>query len=317
MIKTPFLSACVITHNHAAYIKETIEGVLMQKVDFPWELIIADDFSTDGTREILLEYKKKYPQFIKLILQTNNAGVEKNFSDLINAVKSKYMAFLDGDDYWTDPLKLQIQVDEMEKHLECDMCCHTSFIKHLDGSRPDNIKFYHGDSIKIFYTKDIITTGGGFCHIDSLVCRRNMFNNIPKFFLERLCDYFLEILGSIRGGILYIPRCMSVYRSFSIGSWSEKNKKNFEHYLWFYSKYNDILNELDKYMNYKYSKEIERRITMTNYLVWKRFKTLNKKETGNYESLKDLVNKLKINKILLIKALLANKIHLLFNFIKK
>lgn len=120
----PLLSVCLITYNHANYIKEAIDGVLMQKVNFSWELIIADDFSTDGTREIVLEYKKKYPDFITLILQEKNVGPAKNWMDLITYPKSKYIAYFEGDDFWTDPHKLQMQVDILEANVKFSFCCH-------------------------------------------------------------------------------------------------------------------------------------------------------------------------------------------------
>lgn len=113
-MKEPLLSVCLITYNHEKYIRQAIEGVLMQKVDFEWELIIADDCSTDGTRDILLEYKSIYPDFIKLILQEKNIGAAKNWYDLISSPKSKYIAYFEGDDYWIDNLKLQKQVDFLE-----------------------------------------------------------------------------------------------------------------------------------------------------------------------------------------------------------
>lgn len=112
----PLLSVCLITYNHANYIREAIDGVLMQQVNFSWEFIIADDFSTDGTREIVLNYKEKYSEFIKLILQEKNVGASQNWFDLLNASSSKYIAYLEGDDYWTDPYKLQKQVDFLESN---------------------------------------------------------------------------------------------------------------------------------------------------------------------------------------------------------
>lgn len=122
-MNTPLLSICIIAYNHVTYIKEAVEGVLMQKVNFPWELVIADDFSTDGTREIILEYKVKYPDIIKLILQEKNVGAAQNWIDLITYPKSKYIAYFEGDDYWTDPLKLQKQVDFMEANENYSYCC--------------------------------------------------------------------------------------------------------------------------------------------------------------------------------------------------
>lgn len=116
------LSVCLITYNHASYIKQAIEGILMQKVGFAWELIIADDFSTDGTREIVIDFQKQHPDFIRLILQEKNVGPDQNWLDLITASKSNYIAYLEGDDYWTDPLKLQRQVDIFLKFPDTVIC---------------------------------------------------------------------------------------------------------------------------------------------------------------------------------------------------
>lgn len=127
-MNNPLLSVCLITYNHANYIRDAIEGVLMQKVKFPWELIIADDYSTDGTREIVQEYKKSHNDFIKIILQEKNVGGAQNWIDLITTPKSKYIAYFEGDDYWTDPYKLQKQVDYLENnpdygliHSDCNI----------------------------------------------------------------------------------------------------------------------------------------------------------------------------------------------------
>jgi glycosyltransferase involved in cell wall biosynthesis len=120
-MSAPLVSVCLITYNHVNYIREAIDGVIMQKVNFAWELIIADDFSTDGTREIVLDYKEKYPDLIKLILPNENTKA-LIFIDLISTPQSKYIAYLDGDDYWTDKYKLQKQVDFMEKNKEYSLC---------------------------------------------------------------------------------------------------------------------------------------------------------------------------------------------------
>ena len=119
---TPFLSVCLITYNHEKYLKQAIEGVLMQHVNFEIELIIADDFSTDATRSIIEEYRVKHPKIIKPILQAKNIGAANNWMDLMEAPVGKYVAYQDGDDYWTDPLKLQKQVDFLESHPDAVMC---------------------------------------------------------------------------------------------------------------------------------------------------------------------------------------------------
>src|SRR5688572_11378120 len=112
----PIVSVCLITYNHVSFIRDAIEGVLSQKVNFPWEFIIADDFSVDGSRDIVVEYQKKYPELIRLILQEKNVGAANNWFDLMKAPKGKYIAYFEGDDYWIDDHKLQKQVDFLEKN---------------------------------------------------------------------------------------------------------------------------------------------------------------------------------------------------------
>src|SRR6187402_2860382 len=126
MKDSPLVSVCLITYNHKEYIVQAIESVLMQKTSFGWELIVADDYSTDGTRDILLEYQKQYPELITLILQEHNVGPAKNWMTLMEKPRTKYIAYFEGDDYWTDPLKLQKQVNVLEKNDELAIAAHGS-----------------------------------------------------------------------------------------------------------------------------------------------------------------------------------------------
>ena len=106
----------MLTYNHEQYVAEAVESVLMQKTNFLVVLVIAEDFSTDQTRIILTDYQKRFPDKIKLILQHKNVGLKQNRFDLFNNLESDYIAVLEGDDFWTDPLKLQKQVDFLENN---------------------------------------------------------------------------------------------------------------------------------------------------------------------------------------------------------
>lgn len=117
----PLASVAMITYNHAPYIGKAIEGVLMQKTSFPIELVIGEDCSTDGTCDIVLDYHRRYPSYIRVICSRNNVGMKKNCCRTINAARGKYLAFCEGDDYWKDPFKLQKQVDYLEKHTDCGL----------------------------------------------------------------------------------------------------------------------------------------------------------------------------------------------------
>jgi glycosyltransferase involved in cell wall biosynthesis len=117
----PLVSAHMIAYNHAPYIAEAIEGVLQQKTNFPFELVIGEDCSTDGTREIVFEYQKKYPDIIRVVTSDKNVGGKKNSYRTMKACRGRYIAFCEGDDYWHHPEKLQKQVNYMESHPECGL----------------------------------------------------------------------------------------------------------------------------------------------------------------------------------------------------
>jgi glycosyltransferase involved in cell wall biosynthesis len=122
----PLVSVHMITYNHEAYIAQAIEGVIAQEVEFPIELIIGDDCSTDGTRAIVDDYQKRHPGLIRIISSASNVGPSKNVLRLIEAARGEFIAFCEGDDYWCDPKKLQMQVDMMRSDLEIG-CVHTDF----------------------------------------------------------------------------------------------------------------------------------------------------------------------------------------------
>lgn len=116
MRQQPVVSVCMITYNHEAYIAQAIEGVMRQKTDFPIELVIGEDCSTDRTREICKEFQNKYPAMVRLLPRTKNVGMIPNFVDALKNCGGKYTALCEGDDYWTDPYKLSRQVDYLQKN---------------------------------------------------------------------------------------------------------------------------------------------------------------------------------------------------------
>ena len=122
------VSVHMSTYNQKEYIASAIEHVLRQKTRFPFELIIGEDYSTDGTREIVFQYHGKNPQIIRVVTADANVGAAANKNRILEACRGKYIAFCDGDDYWHDPEKLQKQVDFLESHPDCGLV-HTDFDK--------------------------------------------------------------------------------------------------------------------------------------------------------------------------------------------
>ena len=127
-MSTPLVSICCVTYNHAPFIRKCLDGFLMQKRDFPIEILIHDDCSTDGTTEIIKEYAAQYPDLIFPLYEEENqysrGGAGKMDLYNYNRARGKYVAYCEGDDYWTDPLKLQKQVDFMEAHPDYSICFH-------------------------------------------------------------------------------------------------------------------------------------------------------------------------------------------------
>ncbi len=215
-MNSPLLSVCLITYNHAKYIRQAIDGVLMQKVNFEWELIIADDCSKDDTREILLEYKEKYPDFIKLILQEKNVGAAKNWMDLITSPQSKYIAYFEGDDYWTDENKLQKQVDFLEKKPQYVGCFHNADIIENGIA----VARYHDwDTDRDIEPEQIILRGGGIYPTASLVYRNviKIKEADLKFYAG---DTVLLLLLLDKGSFYYMHDNRCAYRKHIHGAFT-------------------------------------------------------------------------------------------------
>lgn len=141
--KNPLISVRMSTYNHEPYIAQAIEGVLKQETGYPFELIIGEDCSTDRTREIVLEYQRKYPAIIRVIAWDKNVGMKKNGRRTIEACRGKYMAICEGDDYWHNPEKLHKQADHLESHPECGLVYSSYDVYHVSTEKliKDYIKY--------------------------------------------------------------------------------------------------------------------------------------------------------------------------------
>jgi len=216
MSKNIVVSVICNAFNHEPYIRAALEGFVMQKTNFAFEVLIHDDASTDKTAEIIREYEVKYPELIKPIYQTENQySKDRGLVSKIQygRMKGQYIAFCEGDDYWTDPLKLQKQVDALEAHPEADMCAHRA--QRLQNGQCIEI-FPKETESKIFSVEEVIAGDGGFVASASLMWRASMFE---KHWAFRDClkfDYTLQIQGALRGGMLYLSDCMSVYNFMNL-----------------------------------------------------------------------------------------------------
>ena len=274
MESTIKVSVLCAAYNHERYIRKCLDGFVMQKTNFKYEVLINDDASTDNTAQIIREYEEKYPDIIKPIYQTENQyskGVRITTEILGPKAKGKYIAFCEGDDFWTDENKLQAQVEALEAHPECKMCVHK--VKGFyDNQEKD--EYYPPSSLKetqrtgiinsydfiritmeyVFQTSSYFFDGDAF---KTYIKENPLFKQISP--VGDVC--FLLYFGD-KAPVYYIEACMSCYRRNSIGSWSQKirsnNGKEFRH------NYSDKMIkayiEYNNYTNDKYKKLIDERI---------------------------------------------------------
>lgn len=211
------VSVCMITYNHEANIAQAIEGVLMQKTDFPIELVIGEDCSTDETRKIVQGYAERYSDKIRPLLSEYNLGMIPNFVVTLNACRGKYVALCEGDDYWTDPLKLQKQVDFLEMHPDHAICFHPA--KKLYEATREFITIQNLDKKTAYDLGDIIS-GRIVITTVSVMLRRIAIQNIPSWYLSSpVGDTPLFVLASKHGKIGFLDQVMSVYRVHKRGIW--------------------------------------------------------------------------------------------------
>ena len=195
----------------------------MQQVNFDWEFIIADDYSTDGTREILQEYKNKYPDLIQLILQPTNVGACKNWLQLLGAANNKYIAYIEGDDYWIDPLKLQKQVDFLEANPKYVMTYHNA--KTIDNKGVTLLENVLAEKNRKDFSSHELKRAP---HILTLsILYRNVIKEYPPEFSKVYNgDTFLfSLLGNFGDGKYLSNIENGAYRKHDTGNWTSLTKE--------------------------------------------------------------------------------------------
>lgn len=215
------VSIICCAYNHEKYIEKTLHGFLMQKTNFIFEVIIHDDASTDLTEKIIRAYQSRFPHIIKPIFQKENQYSQgKNIIEefIYPRINGKYVAICEGDDYWIDENKLQIQFDILEMHPEYSACCHDSYVHNCHTNRDyKNINIKQNKRISV---DEVIGAGGGRFSTNSFFCKKEIFTKRPDcFYHPSIGDYQLAIYSSING-LFYIGKCMSVYNYLTEGSWS-------------------------------------------------------------------------------------------------
>lgn len=257
------ISIFCVTYNHKKYIRDALNGFLAQKTNYSFQIAIFDDASNDGTSEILLEYKRKYPDKIRLVISPVNTYRLPNRDAIFDNWKrqnllGRYIAICEGDDYWIDDKKLQIQVDFMEKHKECVMTAHGSIVQDFNNGELYKRNVY-GEN-KYLLPQEIIMQPNGNLPTASLIVRRDVFFRPDIFPKCSVGDVPMQLFALTKGKIYYFERIMSVYRFMHQGSWTSNYSKDIKNaalhnidFIVFMSKYNE-------YTNYEYNLYIKKGI---------------------------------------------------------
>jgi len=260
------LTIVTTTYNQEKYIQQALDSFINQKTDFPFEILISDDGSTDKTRDIIDSYKKNYPNIIKTIYRKKNLGPMDNFIQTLSEVDSEYVALCDGDDFWTDPYKLQNQVNFLDKNTDFTICFHQTKIFFEDQSIKEQI---YPMNIPIETTIDDLVSLSNYIPANTVVYRWKFTNkntSLRDIFPPDIVpgDYYIHLLHAQEGKIYYMPEVMSSYRRHSEGMWwlnaTEEGKEEFsikygKKLLNFYDKVEENL-DVQKARTYMFKRDI-------------------------------------------------------------
>ena len=253
----PLVSVICIVYNHGKYLRECLEGILAQETAFNVEIIVHDDASTDNSQEVIREYGEKYPSVFKTILQTTNQLRNIGGRIVLNAfsiASGDYIAYCDGDDRWTDPLKLTYQIGYLEENSDCSGCFHRSRLINSEGELFQEDYFL--PLFEKYDTSECIARLASAYSTSSLVFRREALDSPPEWLCKNLTDLFLEFQISRFGKIGFVNRNMSDYRKHSGGIWSSRSMV--EQLTELIHRYMTLLEEPE--FGERYSQEIKGRI---------------------------------------------------------
>jgi glycosyltransferase involved in cell wall biosynthesis len=209
----------MISYNHAEFIGKAFESVLMQETDFDYEIVIGDDFSTDGTDAIIRSLQARWPDRIRPLQRTENLGMGRNLSETLAACTGQYIAILEGDDYWTDRRKLQLQVNFLDAQVECVLCHHA--VEHILWPEEKILRAFPPGRYRRQRPTQRELAMFNFIQTCSVLFRRNCLPGLDDEYQKlNLGDWPLFVLLAQRGWIGYLDCTMAHYRVHSKNTWN-------------------------------------------------------------------------------------------------
>jgi glycosyltransferase involved in cell wall biosynthesis len=275
------LSVVMITYNHEQYIAQAIESILAQNVNFEYEIVIGEDYSTDGTRAVVMAFHRRYPDRIRLLLRDQNVGAMRNFVETIETCHGEYLALLEGDDYWIATDKLQKQIAFLDAHPEFAICCGRARALYEAGTQNLDTKWdvYPERPAGPYTIEDILKSN--FVVPCTAVLRRKLVPPFPEWFFEmKLGDWPLFAMAARFGTIELMDEIVAMYRVHPGGMWSSMaNSTRYEETA-------RMLRALDKELQYRYTSTVRETIA-NSYLG---MASISRSQGRRMETAKHFVN---------------------------
>lgn len=295
----PLVSISCTAYNHVQFIRQCLDGFVMQKATFHFEVLIHDDASMDGTQDIIREYEVKYPEIIKPIYQKVNQyskGIPIGVTFNMPRAQGKYIAVCEGDDYWTDPYKLQKQVDFLESHPDYVMCSHRFDQYYEDRHRLEKEKddtFQGAD-----YDLQNLIGGKWFTQTLTVMYRRSALDlkRYERYGMSMDIILFYELLKHGKG--YCFPEAMGVYRYHNGGVWSEvsQNQRRLVEFKARLAIYNVEQSDMAAmFLLYQFAKAMSRRWILEQWRMMVKVLRILKKHYGSWFVTKLMFDKLVLN----------------------
>jgi glycosyltransferase involved in cell wall biosynthesis len=255
------VSVDLLTYNHEKFIAHALDSILMQQVDFDYEIVIGEDCSTDNTRNIVIDYQKRHPDKIRLLLHEKNVGSINNDIQVLKTCQGEYIAWLEGDDYWTSPHKLRKQVEYLDKHQGCSACFHPVTVFYENGSVEPYLSPCCSNRRRELSLEDLLeSTTITTC---SIMFRKSKLDEslIDVYSESVFGDWEFFIFLAQRGSIGYVDEAMAAYRKHNGGIYTGASSLN---------KLKDrieMFKNLNAYLKFKYNKTYKELISQCNYAL--------------------------------------------------
>lgn len=274
------VSICCLVYNHEKYLRRCLDSLLEQETNFKYEILIHDDASTDKSPDIIREFEKKYPEIIKPIYQTENQyskGINISWTYQYPRARGKYLAWCEGDDFWSDSKKLQLQYDVLEKHENCGFCTHSVLAvledETITHESYPNFELQEGTLKSEKWMEYLLKENKYIFQTSSYFMRKEIVRTgkkeIPEFVkLASVGDIPLMLMAALKGDAYFIKKQMSCYRKNSNGSWNVRICNNKKKRIESIEKYIASLKAYKEFSNHKFDEYVDIKI------LWNKFSIL-------------------------------------------